>query len=56
MKEDNWKRYEKIAGKKMSEGKGSLSFTSYVNACLSLLDPTLDQVILELHQIKKGKS
>ena len=50
--EANWKRYEKLAGKKMTEGKGSLSFTSYVNTCLNILseisEVTLDQLIEEL--------
>ena len=51
--EANWKHYEKLAGKKMTEGKGDLSFTRYVNLCLEKADFSLDELIEFLKRKQK---
>lgn len=51
----NLKRYEKIKAQKLLDGKGELSFTSYVNACLSQSKLSVDDIIEVLKQRKKKK-
>jgi hypothetical protein len=54
VEEANFKRYQKLAGKMLIGGKGDLSFTRYVNTCLSILsEVTLDQIMAELKTKEK---
>ena len=53
VKEKNWKRYEQLAGQKLTEGKGDLSFGSYVNMCMEKANFSLDELIEFLKRSQK---
>ena len=51
----NLKRYEKLKAQKLLDGKGELSFTSYVNVCLSRSNLSVDELVGELRLQKRRK-
>jgi len=52
--ESNYKRYEELKIQKLSQGKGDLSFASYVNICLANSHFKLEEIIAELK--RRGKT
>jgi len=54
--EANWQHFEKdIRSKLLSQGKGDLYFSTYVNICLSNCPFTIDEIVAEAKKRKKSK-
>ena len=52
----NLKRYEKLKAQKLLDGKGELSFSSYVNVCLGRSNLSVDELVGELRLRKRRRN